>query len=78
MPQEKSYELYLAGEYEAYDIWIRVVYRAPILSDGRQWIFWQYANRAHLKGCSGEETFIDMNVFRGTAEEFAEYPSKIA
>lgn len=75
---EKSYALYLEGEYAAYDIWIRGVYAAPILSDGRQWTFWQYTNRAYLKGCSGEEVFIDMNVFRGTAEEFAEYPGKNA
>ena len=75
---EKSYALYLAGDHEEYDIWIRGVYTTPILSDGRSWIFWRYTNRAHLAGYSCEEVFIDMNVFCRTAEEFAEYPGKNA
>ena len=70
---EKSYSLYLSGAYEAYDIWIRDVIASPDLSDGREWRFWQYTNRARLNGYAGQERYIDMNVFNGTAEEFKNY-----
>ena len=71
-----SYDRYLAGDYEGYDIWIRNVYWTPRLKDGREWTFWQYTDRARLAGYEGEEPYIDMNVFNGTLEEFASYPEK--
>lgn len=70
---EETYERYLAGSFAECDIWIRGVYTSPRLSDGRDWTFWQYTNREKLDGYEGEERFIDMNVFTGTAEEFAQY-----
>lgn len=70
---EKSYSLYLAGGYEEYDIWIRNVIGTPQLSDGRDWTFWQYTNRARLEGYRGDELYIDLNVFHGTAAEFEQY-----
>lgn len=70
---ERSYALYLAdGGYDC-DLWIRSVRRAPALSGGVDWAFWQYTSRAVLPGYSGEERFIDLNVFRGTAGEFQSY-----
>lgn len=70
---EKSYKTYLCNTYNHYDIWIRSIFTKPELPDGRQWTFWQYSSRETLKGYSGEEKFIDMNVFNGTAEEFSNY-----
>lgn len=70
---ESAYAQYIAGAYESYDIWIRNVVSAPRLSDGRDWTFWQYTNRERLNGYRGREKYIDMNVFRGTEEEFAQY-----
>jgi len=70
---EKSYQLYLANAYEEYDIWIRNVLTSPTLSDGRNWTFWQYTNRAVLPGYQGKERFIDVNVFYGSKNEFAAY-----
>lgn len=70
---EKSYSLYLSGAYDEYDIWIRNVVTGPSLSDQREWTFWQYTNRARLEGYRGKEKYIDMNVFHGTPEEFADY-----
>lgn len=75
---EDSYELYLANDYEEYDIWIRNVKTKAKMSDGRQWTLWQYTNRERLNGYSGEEKFIDMNVFFGSEEEFAAYPRYIS
>lgn len=71
---EKSYALYLSGEYAQYDIWIRNVWTKPKLSDGREWTFWQFTNREQLQGYEGKEKYIDVNVFCGTAEEFQAYP----
>lgn len=71
---KKSYELYLDGDYAEYDIWIRDVILKPVLPDGRQWTFWQYTNRETLNGYSGEEKYIDLNVFDGSVEEFENYP----
>ena len=71
---ERSYELYLAGGYSDYDIWIRNVITPPNIADGREWTFWQYTNRGLLSGYEGEERFIDINVFAGTKEEFEAYP----
>ena len=68
---ERSYRLYLAGDYANYDIWLRDVRGVPRLSDGRAWTFWQCSDRAQLDGYSGKERFIDMNVFFGDAAVFA-------
>lgn len=71
---EKSYKLYISGNYEQYDIWIRNVITKPRLSDNREWTFWQYTNRAKLEGYSGEEKYIDVNVFNGSEDELNTYP----
>lgn len=70
---ERSYRLYLSGDYEEYDIWIRNVITEPSLSDGREWTFWQYTDREVLDGYIGDEEHIDVNVFNGSLEEFEAY-----
>lgn len=70
----RSYDCYLSGDYADYDIWIRNVITSPRLSDGRQWTFWQYANRGRLDGYAGKEKYIDLNVFGGSRDEFSLYP----
>lgn len=70
---DKSYSLYIAGEFDGYDIWIRSVFTRPSLPDNRDWTFWQYTARGKLLGYDGDERFIDLNVFNGTAEEFQAY-----
>lgn len=71
---EKSYELYLEGDYGECDIWIRNVITRPHISDDRPWTFWQFTNRGKMDGYEGVERFIDINVFTGTEAEFAAYP----
>lgn len=66
----KSYNLYIKDTYTDYPIWIRDVIRKPKLQPNLSWTFWQYSNRAKLDGYTGKETFIDMNVFNGTQNEF--------
>lgn len=68
-----SYDLLIAGEFAEYDIWFRNILRAPRLSDGREWVFWQYSDRGRLEGYDGVEKFIDLNVFYGSKEKFESY-----
>lgn len=70
---KQSCNLYLAHDFETYDIWIRDVFTKPNLSDGRKWTFWQYTNRERLKGYEGVEKYIDMNAYCDTMEEFRKY-----
>ena len=70
---EKSYKLYLSGDYKDYDIWIRNVILKPKLSDDREWTFWQYTNRGKMDAYSGKEKYIDINVFNGDGDEFNSY-----
>ena len=37
------------------------------------WTFWQYTNRGRLKGFSGVEEFVDLNVFFGTEEQWEKW-----
>lgn len=69
----KAYDLYIKDGFEQCDIWIRDVFNEPSLPDGRTWTFWQYTDREQLEGYSGEEKFIDVNVFNGSVKEFEEY-----
>ena len=72
----ESYEYLLADHFDGYDLWIRSVYSKPPKEYDGKWTFWQYTNRERLDGYDGEETYIDMNVFYGTKEEFKKYGSK--
>lgn len=68
---QKSYDLYIAHDFPQCPIWIREVMPCtePVLSDGRQWIFWQYTNRYKADGLSGGVKFVDMNVFSGDLQK---------
>ncbi len=70
---EKSYKMFISGDYNEYDIWIRNVISKPRIFDKRDWTFWQWTNRKKLKGYQGKEKYIDVNVFNGSREEFNAY-----
>lgn len=65
---EDTWELYLNGYFDEYPLWIRNVVSEPAI-DGTS-TFWQYSNRGRLKGYSGEEKYIDLNVFKGSEKEW--------
>ncbi len=71
----RSYALYLSEHFEEYPIWIRDLLNQPRLPDGKEWTFWQYNSRGRLKGYTGREPYIDLNVFGGTAEEWQRFVS---
>jgi len=64
---KEFYEDHLLGEMLLNPIWIRDIYEEPQLKDGRDWLFWQYANRGRLNGI---DTYVDLNVFQGTQTEY--------
>lgn len=63
------YEEYIKGSFEDYPIWIRDIVKHPSLSDSREWTFWQYCNRGHVKGIG---TYVDVNCFAGSEKELLE------
>ena len=69
---EEVYYLYIKENFNDYDLWIRNVICKPDKSIA-DWKFWQYTNREVLNGYSGDEKYIDVNVFNGSAKEFFNY-----
>ena len=64
----RSYQLYLSGgAYRDYPLWISSPMVSPLFHD---WDFWQYSHGAHLEGYQGGVDQIDLDVFRGSREEF--------
>lgn len=66
------YNEYIRGEFEDYPLWVRSIYCPPAVLFGNKWSFWQYMDTAMLDGYTGDEKYIDLNVFRGTVEELEE------
>ncbi|MEF9917863.1 MAG: GH25 family lysozyme [Eubacterium sp.] len=66
----KVYNLYIADYFQDYPIWISNYSGSPSLTDKRPWTFWQYTNKGVMPGYSGYSPNIDLNVYRGTKEEF--------
>lgn len=75
----EAWELYIRGKFDDYPLWIRDIWREPKLNSQTGgdteygWTFWQYSNRGRLEGFSGEEPFVDLNVFHGTQEQWLSF-----
>ena len=70
---ESSYSAYIRGAFEEYPLWIRNVYFSPNMGMPGKWTFWQYDSEARLQGYSGEEEYIDLNVFCGKESEWDKF-----
>ena len=57
------YEKYLKGEFDEYKKWISSLYQPLNWVYKDDWYIWQYLNRGELKGYTGGERYIDLNVF---------------
>ena len=64
----ESWELYIENQFDEYPLWIRDIWKQPGTSV--DWTFWQYTNRGRLKGFTGKESYVDLNVFKGSCEEW--------
>ena len=64
----RSYYRYLAGEgYGDHPIWCSSLTVFPLMP---RWDFWQYSHTARLDGYTGSQQQIDLNIFRGSREQF--------
>ncbi len=70
---ESSYSTYIRGAFDEYPLWIRNVYFSPNMGMPGKWTFWQYDSEARLRGYSGEEEYIDLNVFHGKEAEWMNF-----
>lgn len=61
-----TYDTYIKEHFTDYDIWIRDIYKFPTL-DQQDWEIWQYSNRGRIDGV---DTYIDINVYQGTKEDW--------
>jgi lysozyme len=64
------YRPYVAGRIEGYPLWVRNIYTTPRLLEGADWLLWQHANHGRMPGVG---TFIDLNVYRGSAAAFRDF-----
>ncbi len=69
----KCWETYLEGTDFDYTLWIRSIFTAPPRSITPEWTFWQYNPRGMLDGYTGGDVLIDLNIFRGTREDFRRF-----
>ena len=61
------YNRHLAGQFDDYPLWLaRYSRREPVTVCGRGFQFWQYTDRAEVKGIVGR---VDRNVFGGSLAE---------
>jgi lysozyme len=63
---QNFYDEYLTTRLTDYPLWIRNIYDYPEVKPGREWIIWQYANRARVRGVY---KFVDLNVAKDLSVE---------
>lgn len=61
------YDAFLAGTFDDYPFWVCSTIVPAWIEWGDTWTIWQYSNRSVLRGYSGGEAFIDLNVVAGGA-----------
>ena len=69
----ESFEAIVKNDFSDCELWFRSVYSS--MPDEIEAAFWQFSNRHRLDGYNGKEPYIDMDVFCGSSEEFANYPN---
>lgn len=71
---QRIFNMYIGTDYKDYKIWIVDLDNSwpKTLPNGEEFTFWQFSHRGMMDGFSGDETFIDMNMYKGTYTEFLE------
>lgn len=67
----ESWEMYIENQFDDYPLWIRDIWKQP--GPSVDWTLWQYTNRGRLKGFTGEEPYVDLNVFKGSFKEWEQW-----
>lgn len=66
-----TYNTYLSDSLAEIPIWIcDISDQEPDLKGGHEWVFWQYSQREILNGYSGDERFIDVDLYNGDLKQF--------
>ena len=71
---QRSYSEIIGDDFDDCGLWLRSVYLRIPKNCGCT--FWQYSDHGRLHGYSGEEKYIDLNVFCGSEEEWENYRRK--
>ena len=60
--QRDLYDLYLKGTFDEYPRWVRSIYFPANWEIGSNWVIWQYKDQGELRGYSGGQKYIDLDV----------------
>lgn len=69
---QRIFNMYIGTDYKDYKIWIVDLDNSwpKTLPNGSEFTFWQYSQRGIFDGYNGNETLIDMDLYKGTYDEF--------
>jgi lysozyme len=69
---QRVFKMYIGTDYKDNKFWIVDLDNSwpETLPNGNTFTFWQYTQRGILHGYDGNETFIDMDRYNGTYQEF--------
>jgi len=69
---QRVFNMYIGSDYKDYKIWIVDLDNSwpETLPNGESFTFWQFTQRGILDGYDGNETFIDLDLYKGTHTEF--------
>ncbi|TXJ06213.1 MAG: lysozyme [Acinetobacter sp.] len=66
----KYYQAYIQAKLGHYPLWIQDTKKMPVRWDKRPWLFWQYSHTGKMAGVA---TVVDLNVFRGSRQQFMDF-----
>jgi lysozyme len=70
---ESCYNRFIRNDFSENPIWICSFDNNPVLSDKREWLFWQHAHNGKLEGIDG---YVDLDTYNGDESEWKEYLGK--
>ena len=65
---ESSYDRYIKGNFDDYDLWICSFNPTPNLN--REWIIWQHSHKGKYEWADG---WVDINTFNGSRRKWRKY-----
>lgn len=66
---DKFYKNYLKDDFSGYKLWIIDLFSRP---DSINWSLWNYSPRGKLNGTSKSNNYVNLSVFNGSRQEFAD------
>ncbi len=65
-----SYKRFIIDNFEDYPIWFCDINRPPNIPDGREWTIWQHSHTGQIRGIKDGAANVDLNVYKGSYDEF--------